>query len=114
MVPIGATIGVLISMKLLSKGRLLCFIAMDVLVILGSLLTFVPNIAILCLGRFLLGLGGCGFASVIAPTFIGETALTKYKGPLVVFTQFNVMFGILFAYVIGYWAPNAETPLEVT
>jgi sugar porter (SP) family MFS transporter len=51
--------------------------------------------------RFVGGLA-VGGASVVAPTYITEISPPRYRGRLVAFTQFNIVFGILLAYLSNY------------
>ena len=51
--------------------------------------------------RFLGGLG-IGGSSVLGPMYIAEIAPARARGRLVGFFQFNVVFGILVAYLSNY------------
>jgi len=51
--------------------------------------------------RFLGGLA-VGGASVVSPTYIAEISPAKYRGRMVAITQFNVVLGILLAYLSNY------------
>jgi MFS transporter, SP family, arabinose:H+ symporter len=51
--------------------------------------------------RFLGGLG-IGGSSVLGPMYIAEIAPARFRGRLVGFFQFNVVFGILLAYLSNY------------
>lgn len=51
--------------------------------------------------RFLGGLG-IGGSSVLGPMYIAEIAPAKWRGRLVGFFQFNIVFGILLAYFSNY------------
>jgi len=51
--------------------------------------------------RFLGGLG-VGGASVVSPLYIAEIAPARYRGRLVALTQFNIVLGILLAYLSNY------------
>jgi MFS transporter, SP family, xylose:H+ symportor len=51
--------------------------------------------------RFLGGLA-VGGASVVSPMYIAELSPAKYRGRLVSITQFNIVFGILLAYLSNY------------
>jgi len=51
--------------------------------------------------RFLGGLA-VGGASVVSPMYIAEISPAAYRGRLVAFTQFNVVLGILLAYLSNY------------
>jgi sugar porter (SP) family MFS transporter len=51
--------------------------------------------------RFLGGLA-VGGASVVSPMYIAELSPAKYRGRLVAITQFNIVLGILLAYLSNY------------
>ncbi|SFW26201.1 MFS transporter, sugar porter (SP) family [Sinomicrobium oceani] len=51
--------------------------------------------------RFIGGLG-VGASSVAAPTYISEISSAKNRGKLVALYQFNLVFGILLAYISNY------------
>ncbi len=51
--------------------------------------------------RFLGGLA-VGGASVVSPMYIAEISPAAYRGRLVAFTQFNIVLGILLAYLSNY------------
>jgi sugar porter (SP) family MFS transporter len=51
--------------------------------------------------RFVGGLA-VGGASVVSPMYIAEISPAKYRGRLVAVTQFNIVFGILLAYLSNY------------
>ncbi len=62
---------------------------------------FAWNWTALVLFRFVGGLG-IGGSSVLGPMYIAELAPAKWRGRLVGFFQFNVVFGILLAYFSNY------------
>lgn len=51
----------------------------------------------------LLGGIGIGISSVAAPTYISEISTTASRGKLVAMYQFNIVFGILIAYLSNYF-----------
>ncbi|MFB3779151.1 MAG: sugar porter family MFS transporter [Bryobacteraceae bacterium] len=51
--------------------------------------------------RFVGGLA-VGGASVVSPLYISEISPARYRGRMVAITQFNVVFGILLAYLSNY------------
>lgn len=51
----------------------------------------------------LLGGIGIGISSVAAPTYISEISSAKSRGRLVAMYQFNIVFGILIAYLSNYF-----------
>lgn len=59
--------------------------------------------------RFLGGLG-VGASSVVAPMYISEIAPAKNRGLLVALYQFNIVFGIVMAYVSNYLIGTAGIP----
>ncbi|MFZ0288115.1 MAG: sugar porter family MFS transporter [Candidatus Sulfotelmatobacter sp.] len=57
-----------------------------------------PNVAIFIIARVIGGLG-IGISTVVAPMYISEIAPPKYRGRLAGMFQFNIVFGILIAFV---------------
>ena len=61
--------------------------------------------------RFIGGLG-VGASSVVAPMYISEIAPAKNRGLLVALYQFNIVFGIVIAYISNYLIGTAEIAQE--
>jgi sugar porter (SP) family MFS transporter len=57
-----------------------------------------PNVGVFILARVIGGLG-IGISTVVAPMYISEIAPAKYRGRLAGMFQFNIVFGILIAFV---------------
>jgi sugar porter (SP) family MFS transporter len=57
-----------------------------------------PNVAVFIVARVIGGLG-IGISTVVAPMYISEIAPPKYRGRLAGMFQFNIVFGILIAFV---------------
>jgi MFS transporter, SP family, arabinose:H+ symporter len=57
-----------------------------------------PNVGIFIVARVIGGLG-IGISTVVAPMYISEIAPPKYRGRLAGMFQFNIVFGILIAFV---------------
>jgi SP family arabinose:H+ symporter-like MFS transporter len=57
-----------------------------------------PNVVTFIAARVIGGLG-IGISTVVAPMYISEIAPPKYRGRLAGMFQFNIVFGILIAYV---------------
>ncbi len=75
---------------------------MAVLYLLSAIgCAFAPNWPLLLTARFIGGLG-IGGSSVLGPMYIAEIAPAKWRGRLVGFFQFNVVAGILVAYLSNY------------
>jgi SP family arabinose:H+ symporter-like MFS transporter len=75
---------------------------MAVLYVVSALgCAFAWNWTALVFFRFIGGLG-IGGSSVLGPMYIAEIAPAKWRGRLVGFFQFNVVFGILLAYLSNY------------
>src|SRR5437899_25850 len=76
--------------------------AMAVLYVVSALgCALAWNWTSLVLFRFIGGLG-IGGSSVLGPMYIAEVAPAKWRGRLVGLFQFNVVFGILLAYLSNY------------
>src|ERR1700684_307731 len=75
---------------------------MAVLYLISALgCAFAWNWYALIVFRFIGGLG-IGGSSVLGPMYIAEIAPAKWRGRLVGFFQFNIVFGILLAYFSNY------------
>lgn len=100
---IGTVIGALVAGKPADKyGRkpILFLIAfLFAMAAIGSALAHSLQVFIIC--RFLGGLG-VGASSVVAPMFISETSPARIRGRMTALFQFNVIFGILIAYISNY------------
>jgi sugar porter (SP) family MFS transporter len=57
-----------------------------------------PNVAVFIVARVIGGLG-IGISTVVAPMYISEIAPPKHRGRLAGMFQFNIVFGILMAFV---------------
>lgn len=60
-----------------------------------------PDLTTFVISRFVLGLA-VGGSSVLAPVYIAEIVPAKQRGALVGLFQFNIVFGILMAYVSNF------------
>src|SRR5579863_10150281 len=57
-----------------------------------------PNVTVFIIARVIGGLG-IGISTVVAPMYISEISPPKYRGRLAGMFQFNIVFGILIAFV---------------
>ena len=96
---IGSMTGGIPAEKLGRKKTLFWIAILYLLASLGTALA--PNWPIFLLFRFLGGLG-VGASSVAAPMYITEISPAKSRGKLVGLFQFNVVLGILVAYLSNY------------
>jgi sugar porter (SP) family MFS transporter len=96
---LGALLGGIPSDK---YGRKTTLFGIAVLYLLSSLGTaLAPDWYTFLIFRFLGGIG-VGVSSVTAPMYISEIAPAKSRGKLVALFQFNIVFGILIAYLSNY------------
>jgi MFS transporter, SP family, arabinose:H+ symporter len=80
-------------------GRKFTLLWIGLLYIIGALgSALVPNVATFILARFIGGLG-IGISTVVAPMYIAEIAPPKMRGRLGGMFQFNIVLGILIAFV---------------
>jgi len=80
-------------------GRKATLLWIGVLYFLGAVgSALAPNVAIFIMARVIGGLG-IGISTVVAPMYISEIAPPKYRGRLAGMFQFNIVFGILIAFV---------------
>ena len=100
---IGTVIGALISGTPADKyGRkpiLFIIAGLYVITAIGSAIA--GSVSVFIVFRFLGGLG-VGASSVVAPTYIAEISPAKIRGRMTAMFQFNVIFGILIAYISNY------------
>ncbi len=97
---IGALFGGIPCDRLGRKWTLLLVGIFYLVSALGSALA--PEVYSFMFFRFLGGLG-VGASSIAAPLYISEIAPAKSRGKLVALFQFNIVFGILIAYVSNYF-----------
>jgi SP family xylose:H+ symportor-like MFS transporter len=100
---IGTIVGALVAGKPVDRyGRKKVLFAIGILYFVGALGTaFVSNLVLFQLFRFLGGIG-VGVASVVAPIYTAEIAPPKLRGRLVGLVQFNIVLGILLAYLSNF------------
>jgi SP family arabinose:H+ symporter-like MFS transporter len=100
----GTIVGAVIAGKLSDRfGRRTCLRWLGLLYVLSALgCAFAWGWYPLLAFRVLSGLA-IGSSSVISPTYIAEISPPKLRGRLVGAFQFNVVFGILLAYVSNYF-----------
>jgi sugar porter (SP) family MFS transporter len=105
---IGTVIGALAAGRPADRyGRkpiLFIIAALYVVTAIGSALA--QDIPAFIIFRFLGGIG-VGASSVVAPTYIAEISPAKIRGRMTALFQFNVIFGILMAYVSNYLLRSA-------
>ena len=110
---IGTIVGALVAGKPVDRyGRKKVLFAIGILYFVGALgSAFVSNLVLFQLFRFLGGIG-VGVASVVAPIYTAEIAPPKLRGRLVGLVQFNIVLGILLAYLSNFIIGNL-LPAEV-
>lgn len=105
---IGALFGGIPSDRIGRKQTLFWIAVLYLISALGSALS--TNWYLFMVFRFLGGLG-VGASSVAAPMYISEISPANRRGRLVAMFQFNVVFGIVIAYISNYFiagtGPNA-------
>ena len=100
---VGTILGALIGGRLADRyGRKNLLFAIGILYVMGSVGTaLAPTHAFLMAFRFLGGVG-VGLSSVCAPIYTAEIAPARIRGRLVGLVQFNIVLGILLAYLSNY------------
>ncbi|HKT89880.1 MAG TPA: sugar porter family MFS transporter [Candidatus Sulfotelmatobacter sp.] len=80
-------------------GRKATLLWIGVLYFLGAVGSgLAPNVTVFIIARVIGGLG-IGISTVVAPMYISEIAPPKHRGRLAGMFQFNIVFGILIAFV---------------
>ncbi|MFV0265948.1 MAG: sugar porter family MFS transporter [Draconibacterium sp.] len=96
---VGAIFGSIPTNRLGRKRTLISIGALFFISAIGSALASDPYV-FACL-RFIGGLG-IGISTVVAPSYVSDIAPPAQRGKLVALYQFNIVFGILMAYVSNY------------
>jgi sugar porter (SP) family MFS transporter len=96
---LGALFGGIPAEKFGRKNSLIVIGLLFLVSAIGSALA--PEVFSFMLFRFIGGLA-VGASSVVAPLYISEIAPAKNRGKLVATFQFNIVFGILVAYLSNY------------
>src|SRR5215470_9595464 len=96
---VGALIGGIPAEKYGRKKTLFWIGVLFAVSALGTALA--PNPYLFSFLRFIGGLG-IGVSSVVAPTYISEISTAKTRGRLTAMYQFNIVFGILIAFISNY------------
>ncbi len=96
---LGSLIGGWPSDRFGRKGTLICIGTLYVISALGC--GFATGICPFITARFIGGLG-IGISTVAAPLYISEVAPAAYRGRLAGMFQFNIVFGIVIAFVSNF------------
>jgi SP family arabinose:H+ symporter-like MFS transporter len=96
----GTVVGALIGGWTADRfGRKATLFWIGILYFVGSVgSALAPDVATFIIARVIGGLG-IGISTVVAPMYISEIAPPKYRGRLAGMFQFNIVFGILIAFV---------------
>src|SRR3954467_3395217 len=110
---IGTIVGALVASRPVDKyGRKKVLFAIGVLYFVGALGSGLSSdLAVFMIFRFIGGIG-VGVASVVAPIYTAEIAPPAYRGRLVGLVQFNIVLGILLAYLSNF-VSGALLPAEI-
>ncbi|BCU53055.1 MFS transporter [Staphylococcus auricularis] len=106
---IGAIFGSAASGPFSDKwGRRRVVFVIAIVYILGALiLAFAPSVAVLIIGRLVIGLA-VGGSTAIVPVYLSEMAPTEQRGSLSSLNQLMITIGILASYLVNY----AFAPIE--
>lgn len=107
---IGTVTGALIAGRPADRyGRKPVLMLIAILYLMSALgCAMAGNVSTLIIFRFIGGIG-VGASSVVAPMYISEISPADIRGRMTALFQFNVIFGILMAYVSNYLLRNAGT-----
>lgn len=102
-----ATFSMMIAGPLSDKyGRRTILKVAAILFLISAIVSaFAPSFLILVIARMVGGLG-VGAALIIAPMYIAEIALAKYRGRMVSLNQLNIVLGISVAFFTNYLILN--------
>ena len=80
------------------------------------------NIPVMIVGRFVIGLAGCGLAAIVVPRFskiylfnfihhtyiVNEISPLQYKATLGSVTQIQILNGVFIAFTMGLGTPETK------
>ncbi|QRP44732.1 sugar porter family MFS transporter [Amycolatopsis sp. FDAARGOS 1241] len=100
---LGAAIGVGFAGRLSDRhGRRPTLLLVGAIFGVGGLVAaLAPSVAILVLGRLIMGLG-VGSSAVVVSVYLIEIAPTRHRGKIGALGQMMVVLGIMLAYLVGY------------
>lgn len=108
---IGTIVGAMVARRPVDKyGRKKVLFAIGILYFVSALGSgLVTSLPFFMIFRFIGGIGGIGVgvASVVAPKYTAEVAPPKYRGRLVGLVQFNIVLGVLLAYLSNFILASA-------
>ncbi len=106
---VGATIGAVSNGAMADIfGRKKILILTSILFFIGSILCAIaPNITLLILSRFIVGLA-IGIVTFATPLYLSEISPEKIRGSLVSLFQLAITLGILFSYLINAGFANVQ------
>ncbi|CAL9205852.1 unnamed protein product [Musa hybrid cultivar] len=104
---LAALVASFVASKICTKhGRKLTMQAASIFFLVGVILNAAAvNIAMLIIGRILLGIG-VGFANQAVPLFLSEIAPVHVRGALNILFQLDVTIGIFVANIVNYLVSN--------
>ena len=105
----GAAVGAAMAGQLSDRaGRRRVILGAGVLFVAGALISAVaPNVILLLLGRFLVGLA-IGVASMLTPLYLAEISPARDRGAIVSLNQLCITGGILVSYLVGFALAGAS------
>ena len=105
----GAAVGAAMAGQLSDRaGRRRVILGAGVLFIAGAVISAVaPNVILLLLGRFLVGLA-IGVASMLTPLYLAEISPARDRGAIVSLNQLCITGGILVSYLVGFALAGAS------
>jgi len=112
LIPIGAAVGSFFASPIASRvGRLKAFIITDILSIIMTLFTIVPDLDLVLIGRFFVGI--CvGLNSTLVPLYLHEILPRETKGKVGSTIALFLSLGILLAYILGLNMPTDSTEID--
>ena len=105
----GAAVGAAMAGQLSDRaGRRRVILGAGVLFVAGAVISAVaPNVILLLLGRFLVGLA-IGVASMLTPLYLAEISPARDRGAIVSLNQLCITGGILVSYLVGFALAGAS------
>jgi MFS family permease len=104
-------ISALSASSFMKFGKWNMLVAMNCVLLVGTVLTMIDNMHFITVGKFFVGFSSGGF-TVYCPNFINESVPTEMKGSMGAITNFMVCLGILIPAIYGLAIPDGIGGLE--
>jgi MFS family permease len=96
---------------LMKYGKWKMIMVMNIFVVLGSILSIIDNMYVICIGKVLFGIAAGGFG-VYCPNYLNEVVPIEWKGPSGTMSSLFLGLGNLIPMLFGLAIPESPYSSE--